>query len=85
MKKKIGRSTAYSCKTNIFIQFHRFKKKQSTQLNPKPVKQDILNQWGSKGFPKLKPVTVIKGTLRFSIFQDKFSNCPQELFNEGKK
>ena len=33
--------------------FHRFKKKQSTQLKTEQVKKDILNQWKSMGFPKL--------------------------------
>ena len=33
--------------------FHRFKKKQLTQLKTKQVKQDIWNQWESMGFPKL--------------------------------
>ena len=33
--------------------FHRFKKKQQTQLNTKQVKKDILNQWETMGFPKL--------------------------------
>ena len=33
--------------------FHRFKKKQQTQLKTKQVKQDMLNQWESMGFPKL--------------------------------
>ena len=26
-EKNFGRSTAYSCRANVFIQFHRFKKK----------------------------------------------------------
>ena len=33
--------------------FRRFKKKQSTQLKTKQIKQDILNQWESMGFSKL--------------------------------
>ena len=27
LEKNFGRSTAYSCRTNVFILFHRFKKK----------------------------------------------------------
>ena len=37
-----------------FYKFHHFKKKQYTQLKTKQVKHDILNQWKSMDFPKLK-------------------------------
>ena len=33
--------------------FNCFKKKQQTELKTKQIKQDILNQWESIGFPKL--------------------------------
>ena len=29
LKKKFGRSMAYSCRANVFIEFHRFKKKSN--------------------------------------------------------
>ena len=48
--KNFSGSTSYSCRTNIFIQFYRFKKRQ---YKTKQVKQDILNQWESIVFPKL--------------------------------
>ena len=34
--------------------FNCFKKKQQTELKTKQIKQDILNQWESIGFPNLK-------------------------------
>ena len=52
-KINFGKSAAYSCGTNVFIQFYRFKKKQETQLKTENLKQDILNQWESMGFSKL--------------------------------
>ena len=76
LRKKISRLFKYRntkyllkvCRTNIFIQFHRFKKKQ-TQLKTKQVKQDILNQWESMGFPKLYWENLTFSKLRFSKFK----------------
>ena len=45
LHKNFGKSTAYSCRTNILIWFHHFKKKQYTQLKTKQVKQINYNLW----------------------------------------
>ena len=52
-EKNFGRSKAYSCRTDVLISFRHFKGKKWTQMKTKRVKQDILNQYESIGFPKL--------------------------------
>ena len=47
--KKFGRSTAYSCRTNVFIEFHFFMKKNKTQLKTKQLKQNIFKSVGIYG------------------------------------
>ena len=49
--------------------FHRFKKKEQTQLKTEKLKQDILNEWESMGFSKLSYNNVhgmIKKSNKFS-------------------
>ena len=46
-KKKFGKSTAYSCWTNAFIEFYNFMKNELTQLKITQFKQSIFNQWES--------------------------------------
>ena len=45
-----GRSTAYSCRTDSFIEFHHFMKKEKTQLKTKQRKQNIFKSMGIYGF-----------------------------------
>ena len=45
LDKNFGKSTAYSCRTNILIWFRNFKKEQYTQLKTKQVKQINYNLW----------------------------------------
>ena len=45
---------AYSCRTNVFIQFHHFVKKEQTQLKTKQLKQNIFKSIGIYGTP-LRP------------------------------
>ena len=53
-EKKISLEVRLTYAEQISLyKFHRFKKKQKTQLKTKQVKQDILNQRESMGFPKL--------------------------------
>ena len=51
-KKKFGRSAAYSCTTNVFIEFHHFVKKEWTQLQTKQLKQNIFTSMRIYGFSK---------------------------------
>ena len=52
-EKKILEEVRLIPAEQILYKFRRFKKKQSTQLKTKQIKQDILNQWESIGLPKL--------------------------------
>ena len=51
-KKKFGRSAAYSCTTNVFIEFHHFVKKEWTELQTKQLKQNIFTSMRIYGFSK---------------------------------
>ena len=51
-EKKLDRTTAYSCSTNVFIEYHHLKKKNKhRRLNNSS--KNFLNQWESMGFCEL--------------------------------
>ena len=54
--KKFGRSTADSCRRNVFI----------SCMKAKQLKQEILNQWESIGFPKVNSWKVPWNWITFS-------------------
>ena len=73
-EKKFGRSTACSCRTNVFIEFQSFYKKKkkirhSSILNNS--NKTVLNQWESIGFSKL--ISTLNKICR---------NFPSNLYNE---
>ena len=41
---------AYACRTNVFIEFHHFIKKEEAQLKTKQLKQNIFKSMGIYGF-----------------------------------
>ena len=50
MRKKVRQKYCYSCRTNIFIEFHHFMKKEQKQLQIKQLKQNIFKSTGIYGF-----------------------------------
>ena len=73
-EKNLDRSTAYSCRTNVFHQsfiigFHQFMKKDKIQLKTKQLKQNIFKSMGVYGFSQK-----IFGQLP-SVRMKHFGNC----------
>ena len=73
-KNFFGKSTVYSCRTNVFIEFYHFMKKRLTQLKIKQVKQSIFKSvriYGISIFvnPAMRSVKSILGrTLKTKFF-----------------
>ena len=74
MRRNLDRSTAYSCRTNVFHQsfisgFHQFMRKNKIQLKTKQLKQNIFKSVGVYGFSQK-----IFGRLP-SVRMNHFGNC----------
>ena len=52
--KKLGRSIAYLCRTNLFIEFPQFWKKNRHSWSLTNSSKTFLNQWEPMGFHKLQ-------------------------------